>query len=161
MVLAEVFEKESNKWVSISSLTLCLRVQVHHWRLEVHVWTGHSSETDSWTLETLLCPPPPPHKHSSSDLNSVWEKQEHWLWAQSTSLFKSQTQEVTHTHTHTHTHTVILRFLSSTVHREKTDSHTLTVKSFKCCINTHPASAFTSPPSALISSHKMESEQTD
>ncbi|KAI3377333.1 hypothetical protein L3Q82_008536 [Scortum barcoo] len=32
------------------------------------LWTDHSSETDSWILQTLICPPLPPHKHSSSDL---------------------------------------------------------------------------------------------
>ena len=65
------------------SLTLCLRVQVHYWTLEEHVWTDHSSETHSWILETLICPPLSPQEHSSSGLKSVWEvKQWHWLWAQ-------------------------------------------------------------------------------
>ena len=52
------------------SLTLCVRVQVHYWSLEAHLWTSHSSETHSLTLETLLCHPLPPHNHSSS----VWEE---------------------------------------------------------------------------------------
>ena len=70
-------------WVRISSLTLCLRVQVHYWSLEVQVWTDHSSEMDSWILETLIFPPLPSHNHSCSGLKSVWEVKEwHWLWAQ-------------------------------------------------------------------------------
>ena len=36
------------------SLTLCVRVQVLYWTTEDDPWTGHSSETHSWTLETLL-----------------------------------------------------------------------------------------------------------
>ena len=34
-------------------LTLCVRVQVHYWRLEAVPWTCHSSETHSWTLDGL------------------------------------------------------------------------------------------------------------
>ena len=61
------------------SLTLCVRVQVHYWSWKDDPWTSHSSETHSWTLETLLCSPLPPHNHSSS----VWEEKHcHWLWAQ-------------------------------------------------------------------------------
>ena len=49
------------------SITLCLRVQVLYWREEEDVlWTGHSSEKHSWTLETLLSVSGPDlckHKH--------------------------------------------------------------------------------------------------
>ena len=64
------------------SLTLCVRVQVQYWSLWADTWTSHSSETHSWTLETLLCPPPPPHNHSSSDWEEKHCELKHTQWSQ-------------------------------------------------------------------------------
>ena len=64
------------------SLTLCVRVQVHFWSREDVPWTSHSSETHSWTLETLLCPPLPPHNHSSSDWEEKHCELKHTKWSQ-------------------------------------------------------------------------------